>query len=120
MGEGITAPFHNDEETRPAGIIVDIVDHQHWLIPVDLHGELTRKPPLFYWMSALIAEARGGIVDEPGSRMVSLLAAAATAAVVLELTGAHFGIAAGWLAYLFLLGTYGFASRAELARTDML
>lgn len=120
LGQGITAPFHNDEETRPAGIIVDIVDHQHWLIPVDLQNELTRKPPLFYWISALIAEARGGIVDEPGSRIVSLLAAAATAAVVIELASAHFGIAAGCLAYLFLLGTYGFASRAVLARTDML
>src|SRR5436305_12396596 len=82
LGQGITAPFHNDEETRPAGIILDIVDHHHWLVPVDLHGEITRKPPLFYWISAVIAEARGRIVDEAGSRIVPLLAAAATAAVV--------------------------------------
>jgi 4-amino-4-deoxy-L-arabinose transferase-like glycosyltransferase len=120
LGQGITAPFHNDEETRPAGIVLDVVNHQDWLIPVDLHGELTRKPPLFYWIAAAIAEVRGRIVDEPGTRIVSLIAAAATAAVVIELASAHFGITSGWLAYLFLLGTYGFASRAGFARTDML
>jgi 4-amino-4-deoxy-L-arabinose transferase-like glycosyltransferase len=120
LGQGITTPFQNDEETRPAGIVLDIVNHDDWLIPVDLHGELTRKPPLFYWTTAAIAEARGRIVDEPGARVVSLIAAAATAALVIELASEHFGITAGWLAYLFLLGTYGFASRAGLARTDML
>ena len=120
LGQGITAPFQNDEETRPAGIVLDIVNHEDWLIPVDLHGELTRKPPLFYWTTAAIAEARGRIVDEPGTRVVSLIAAAATATVVIELASTHFGITAGWLAYLFLLGTYGFASRAGFARTDTL
>src|SRR5438445_6862016 len=120
LGQGITTPFHHDEETRPAGIVLDIVDHGNWLIPVDLHGELTRKPPLFYWIAAAIAEIRGGIVDEPGTRIVSLIAAAATGVVVIKLASVHFGITSGWLAYLFLLGTYGFASRAGLARTDML
>jgi hypothetical protein len=120
LGQGITAPFQKDEEARPAGIILNIVNQGNWLIPVDLYGELTRKPPLFYWISAGIAEARGRIVDEPGARVVSLIAAASTAAVVIELATAHSGVVAGWLAYLFLLGTYGFASRAACARTDML
>jgi 4-amino-4-deoxy-L-arabinose transferase-like glycosyltransferase len=120
LGQGITAPFQNDEETRPAGIIIDVVNHGDWLIPVDLHGELTRKPPLFYWTAAAVARARGRPVDEAGARIVSLIAAAATAVIVMELAAAQFGVSAGLLAYLFLLGTYGFASRACLARTDML
>ena len=114
------APFQKDDEARPAGIILDIVSHNHWLVPADLYGEPTRKPPLFYWMSAAIAHVRGGVVDEPGARAVSLLAAAATAVIVVEVACAHFGAIPGWLAYLFLMGTYGFASRAAFARTDML
>jgi 4-amino-4-deoxy-L-arabinose transferase-like glycosyltransferase len=120
LGQGIKAPFQKDDEARPAGIILDIVSHNHWLVPVDLYGEPTRKPPLFYWMSAAIADARGRIVDEPGARAVSLLAAAATAVIAVEVASAHFGAIPGWLAYLFLIGTYGFASRAAFARTDIL
>ncbi len=120
LGQGITAPFQNDEETRPAGIVLDLVNHHDWLVPRDLHGELSRKPPLFYWASAAVAEARGGTVDELGARVVSLVAAAASAVVVLEVAGAYFGTPAAWLSYLFLLGTYGFASRAAFARTDTL
>jgi 4-amino-4-deoxy-L-arabinose transferase-like glycosyltransferase len=120
LGQGIKAPFQKDDEARPAGIILDIVSHNHWLVPVDLYGEPTRKPPLFYWMSAAIADARGRIVDEPGARAVSLLAAAATVVIAVEVASAHFGAIPGWLAYLFLIGTYGFASRAAFARTDML
>ncbi|HTJ09955.1 MAG TPA: glycosyltransferase family 39 protein [Candidatus Binataceae bacterium] len=120
LGQGMKAPFQKDDEARPAGIILDIVSHNHWLVPADLYGEPTRKPPLFYWMSAAIAHMRGGVVDEPGARAVSLLAAAATAVIVAEVACAHFGAIPGWLAYLFLMGTYGFASRAAFARTDML
>jgi 4-amino-4-deoxy-L-arabinose transferase-like glycosyltransferase len=120
LGQGMKAPFQKDDEARPAGIILDIVSHTHWLVPADLYGEPTRKPPLFYWISAAIAHVRGGVVDEPGARAVSLLAAAATAVIVVEVACAHFGAIPGWLAYLFLMGTYGFASRAAFARTDML
>jgi len=120
LGQGIKAPFQKDDEARPAGIILDIVSHNHWLIPVDLYGEPSRKPPLFYWISAAIAHARGRIVDEPGARAVSLVAAAATAVIAIEVASAHFGAIPGWLAYLFLIGSYGFASRAAFARTDML
>src|SRR6185437_736100 len=120
LGQGMKAPFQKDDEARPAGIILDIVSHSHWLVPADLYGEPTRKPPLLYWMSAAIAHMRGGVVDEPGARAVSLLAAAATAVIVAEVACAHFGAIPGWLAYLFLMGTYGFASRAAFARTDML
>ncbi len=120
LGQGITAPFHNDEEAEPAGIVLEIVKSGRWLVPVDLQGQLSRKPPLFYWLAAIIARARGRRVDEAGARSVSLLAAAALATVVMEFARASFGLLSGCLAYLFLLGSYGFASRAAFARTDML
>ena len=120
LSQGMTAPFQKDEETRPAGIIVDIVNHGHWLIPDDLYGEATRKPPLYYWLGALVAEARGGVVDEPGARAVSLVAAAGIAGLVIVFTSINLDTSAGGLALLFLLGIYGFVSRGAHVRTDML
>lgn len=120
LSQGMTAPFQKDEETRPAGIILDIVNHGHWLIPEDLYGEATRKPPLYYWLGALIAKARGGVVDEPGVHAVSLIAAAGIAGFVIAFASINLDSSAGGLALLFLLGIYGFASRGAHMRTDML
>ncbi len=120
LSQGMTAPFQKDEEPRPAGIILNIVKHGNWLIPDDLYGEATRKPPLYYWLAALIAKARGGVVDEPGARAVSLIAAAGIAGLVIAFTCINLDTSAGGLALLFLLGIYGFASRGAHVRTDML
>ncbi|MBF6569299.1 MAG: glycosyltransferase family 39 protein [Candidatus Binataceae bacterium] len=120
LSQGITAPFQKDEEARPAGIVADIVQHGDWLIPADLYGEATRKPPLFYWLSAIMAQVRGGPIDEAGARMISLIAAAALTAIVAAFAATYLGISIGWLAALFLLGIYGFASRGPHVRTDML
>ncbi len=120
LSQGMTAPFQKDEESRPAGIVYDVVSHGHWLIPEDLYGEATRKPPLYYWLAAMVAEARGGVVDEPGVRTISLAAAAAIAALVIAFTSAYLDSSAGGIALLFLLGIYGFASRGAYLRTDML
>ena len=120
LSQGLSAPFEKDEESRPAGIIADIVRHGHWMLPADFYGEVTRKPPLYYWLSAMVAKARGGRLDEAGARVVSLVAGATLAAVVLGYAGAWLGARAGWLAWLIVLGCYGFCSHAGYARTDML
>ncbi len=58
--------------------------------------------------------------DEVRARVVSLAAGTALAVCVLAWTAANVGPREGWLAFIFLLGTYGFASRATEALTDML
>jgi len=118
--EGIGAPFQKDAEPQSAEWIQSIVRDGHWLIPVDAYGYTDRKPPLFYWLSALIAKATGGTVDEVRARVVSVVAGTALAVGVLAWTLANLGAFEGWLAFLFMLGTYGFASRATEALTDML
>ncbi|HEY2106865.1 MAG TPA: glycosyltransferase family 39 protein [Candidatus Binataceae bacterium] len=120
LSQGLTAPFEKDEESRPAGITADIVHHGHWMLPADVYGEVTRKPPLYYWLSAAIAMIRGGRLDEAGARLLSLLAGAALAVVVMGYAGAWIGGRAGWLGWLVLLSCYGFCSHAGYARTDML
>ena len=120
LSQGIQAPFEKDEESRPAGLIRDVVQHGDWLVPRDDYGEASRKPPLFYWLSAIAAKATGGSVDEARARAVSVVAAVAIATEVMALSAGYLGETAGWLALLFLLGIYGFSSRAGHGRTDML
>ena len=117
---GLNAPFAKDQEPQSAQWVVDIVQHGHWLLPYDYYGYVERKPPLFFWLSAIAVEAAGGHVNETLSRIPSLIAAAAIAAEVMLWTSVAFDDFTGWLAFLFLLGMYGFASRATLVLTDML
>jgi len=120
LSPGISAPFAKDAEPQSAQWIADIVDHGHWLLPVDYYGFVNRKPPLYYWLSALASDLRGKPVDEAHARVVSLIAGAALATILFDWTAATLGSVTGWLAFAFLLGSYGFASRATTALTDML
>ena len=118
--QGINTPFIKDAEPQSAQWIADIVDNGNWLLPHDYYHLVNRKPPLFYWLSAIVAKTSGGQVDEVRARAVSLAAGAALAAEVMAWTAARLGPCVGCLAFMFLLGTYGFASRATAALTDML
>src|SRR5208282_480016 len=117
---GISAPFQKDAEPQSAQWIQSIVRDGHWLLPADAYGFTDRKPPLFYWLSALVAKSTGGTVDEVRARAVSVVAGTVLAVAVLAWTVTNVGASEGWLAFLFMLGTYGFASRATEALTDML
>ncbi len=119
-GQGINAPFAGPQEPLQAQLIQDTLLHRHWLVAFDCYGMMNLKPPLYSWLSALIAESAGGRVTEAIARDVSLLAAAALATVVLFWTMANISRTAGLFAYGFLLGSYGFASFATVAITDML
>ncbi len=118
--QGISAPFQKEAEPQSAEWIQSIVRDGHWLIPSDAYGYTDRKPPLFYWLSALVAKATGGAVNEARARAVSVVAGVALATAVLAWTAANVGASEGWLAFILMLGTYGFASRATEALTDML
>ena len=120
LAQGISAPFQKDAEPQSAEWIVSIARDGNWLVPRDYYGSIDRKPPLYYWLSAAITDLTGGTVDETRARIVSVLAATLIAVEVLAWTASEVGITEGWLAFLFLLGIYGFASRATLALTDML
>ncbi|MGO9602862.1 MAG: ArnT family glycosyltransferase [Candidatus Binataceae bacterium] len=118
--QGIGAPFQKDAEPQSAEWIVSVVRDGNWLIPRDYYGFDDRKPPLYYWLSAIVTKASGGIVDEKRARIVSVVCATAIAIEVLAWTAAEIGVSEGWLAFFFILGMYGFSSRATLALTDML
>jgi 4-amino-4-deoxy-L-arabinose transferase-like glycosyltransferase len=120
LAQGANAPFQKDAEPQSAEWIASVVHDGDWLVPRDAYGFIDRKPPLYYWLSAMVCELAGGSVDEVTARAVSIVAAAALAVEILAWTAAEVGAAEGWLAFLFILGTYGYAARAPLALTDML
>jgi 4-amino-4-deoxy-L-arabinose transferase-like glycosyltransferase len=120
FGQGINAPFAGMQEPLQAQWIQDTVSHRHWLVAFDYYGMINLKPPLYCWLSALIAECAGGHVTETIARVVSLLAGTALATEVLFWAMANVGRTAGLSAYGVLLGSYGFASFATVAITDML
>ena len=117
---GIGAPFEKDQETQSAQWIQAIVQRGQWLLPRDDYGGIDRKPPLYYWLSATVVKAGAARVDEVGARLVSLAAGVLLAVAMMRWSAAFVGEATGWLALAFVLGTYGFASRATLDLTDML
>ena len=68
--QGISAPFQKDAEPQSAEWIQSIVRDGHWLIPHDAYGYTDRKPPLFYWLSALVAT---GLQAAPSTRFALAL-----------------------------------------------
>jgi 4-amino-4-deoxy-L-arabinose transferase-like glycosyltransferase len=120
FGQGINAPFAGMQEPLQAQLIQDTVSHRHWLVAFDYYGMINLKPPLYFWLSALIEECAGGHVTEVISRVVSLLAGVALATEVLFWTMANIGRTTGLFAYGILLGSYGSAAFATVAISDML
>lgn len=117
---GISAPFEKDQETQSAQWIQGVVQRGQWLLPADSYGGIDRKPPLYYWLSALVVKAGASPVDEVSARLVSLVSGILLAASVMRWGAAFIGESTGWLALAFVLGIYGFASRATVDLTDML
>jgi len=118
LAQGISAPFQKDAEPQSAEWMQSVA-RGHLLAPRDYYGFLTQKPLLFYWLGAGLTDLTGGGVNEVRSRAVAVASAVALSVIVLVWTSVNVGPIEGWLAFVFLLGTYGFAARAPLALTDM-
>ena len=91
LSAGISRPFEKDAEPESAAWIQNVVSDGNWLLPESYYGRLARKPPLFYWLAAGLTTLSGGRVDELRARVVSLVAGAAIAVVVLLWTRATMG-----------------------------
>ncbi|HJU09557.1 MAG TPA: hypothetical protein VJ728_01705, partial [Candidatus Binataceae bacterium] len=76
LGQGISSAFIKDAEPQSAQWIVDIVKNGNWLLQRDYYQVVNPKPPLFYWLSAIVTETPGNHVDENSARVVSLVAGA--------------------------------------------
>jgi len=74
-------PFVDFDEAVHAGFIREMAAGHHWLAPV-FDGTLRlRKPPLYFWIAAVIARAAGGATTVT-DRLPAALGGVATAALV--------------------------------------
>src|SRR5262249_40782003 len=121
LAPGLTSPFDKEMDARSCTWSEDVA-RGHWLLPLDIYNRPCLKPPLFYWLGAIVIEIAGGRDDAnaPRCRIVSLIARATLATVTMMWTAEHIGALQGWLAFFILISTYAFAARATSALTDML
>ena len=87
--------------------------------PTITTGSSSASRRCFIAINGVVVKLAGGQVNEARARSASLLAGAALAAEIFAWTAARLGAGTGRLAFLFLLGTYGYASRATTGLTDM-
>ena len=97
------------DEPREAAIARSIFSSRTWLIP-ELGGQpFVEKPPLYYWVSALMMRSLGAIIGPTtAARATSALCAALTLLVTWLVVRRSWGRFRGW-AVLLILGTmFGF------------
>jgi 4-amino-4-deoxy-L-arabinose transferase-like glycosyltransferase len=111
----------SSHEARAGMDAQSILDEGRWGLPglYDGRSEL-QKPPLYYWMVALVARLRGGVVDAWAVRLPSALAAlAGVLAVAAGLAGVCRRPLAGLLAAVVLATAVHFTWLARIGRIDM-
>ncbi len=101
-------------EAREGMRLRTMLETGHWLFP-----EVLRKPPLYYWLSGIIAQLRGGMVDAVTLRFPSALLAGLGVLLVFGL-GRHAATATGGaLAGVILLTSLLYVQQGHSSRTDM-
>src|SRR5262245_8976821 len=119
FGIRLAAPpnlLEQDQE-RPATYVLDAVVNGNWLIQSDPWGGVAAKPPVWTWLSALVALVQGHVslfsLYLPGA-VATLCAAWLVLAVGSRLFGAHAGFVASVASILHIAGFKAIG----LARTD--
>jgi 4-amino-4-deoxy-L-arabinose transferase-like glycosyltransferase len=110
----------SSHEARAAQNAQMILDEGHWLVPrlFDRHLEL-QKPPLYYWLVALIGWLNGGHVGVWAVRLPAALAALACVLFLYFLGMRCRRPLAGLLAAFVLASCLHFTWMAQVGRIDM-
>jgi 4-amino-4-deoxy-L-arabinose transferase-like glycosyltransferase len=110
----------SSHEARAAQNAQMILDEGYWLVPrlFDRHLEL-QKPPLYYWLVALIAWLKGGHVDAWAVRLPAALSALACVLFLYIVGVQSKRQLTGLLAALILASCLHFTWLARVGRIDM-
>lgn len=97
----------------------EMVADGEWAVP-HVNGRVTTdKPPLFFWLIALVSLPLGTVTSLT-ARLPSALAALATVALTMRLGGRFFGARTAALSGAILATTYLFWEKARWSQTDAL
>jgi len=110
--------FHTKGEPREGLVVQEIVRTGNWVLPRVNETELPSKPPLFHWLAAVAALARGS-VDEWSIRLPSALLSLVGVLAVFAAGTALWGAGPGSVAALVLVTTFEWTRAATNARVDM-
>jgi 4-amino-4-deoxy-L-arabinose transferase-like glycosyltransferase len=110
----------SSHEARAAQNAASILQDGDWALPRLLNGRIElQKPPLYYWLVALLAQLTGGEVDAWAVRMPAALSALASV-LLLYLWGWYRGRKlAGFLAAAVLATCVHFTWLGRVGRIDM-
>jgi 4-amino-4-deoxy-L-arabinose transferase-like glycosyltransferase len=107
----------DQDQERPGAYVLDVVKNGNWICQRDLNGEITSKPPLYTWLAALVALARGR-VDEFSLYLPGALSLWGTAWMIFAFGRKYFGPRAGFFAALASMLCTAGLKEFGLARTD--
>src|SRR5262245_42181053 len=105
-------------EAREALAVREVVQTGHWIVPMRPDGQLTKKPPLFYW-AGMVAWGIVPALPEAAVRLPSVIAGTLGVLAVASLGHAALPLAAGTAA-LMLATSFEWMRSATSARVDML
>jgi 4-amino-4-deoxy-L-arabinose transferase-like glycosyltransferase len=107
----------DQDQERPGTYVLDVIKNGNWICQRDLNGEITSKPPLYTWLAALVALARGR-VDEFALYLPGALSLWGTAWMIFTFGRKYFGPRAGFFAALASMLCTAGLKEFGLARTD--
>jgi 4-amino-4-deoxy-L-arabinose transferase-like glycosyltransferase len=110
----------SSHEARAAMDAQTIFDDGVWGLPhlYDGRPEL-QKPPLYYWLVALVAKCRGGVVDAWAVRLPAALSALGCVGVIFWFNWRRGRLLAGLIAATVLATAIHFTWLARVGRIDM-
>jgi 4-amino-4-deoxy-L-arabinose transferase-like glycosyltransferase len=110
----------NSHEGRAAQDAQSVLDGADWRLPRLFNGKPEmQKPPLYYWMVACVAWARGGVVDAWAVRLPAAVAATACILVVYFWGVWRGRPTVGFVAATILATAMHFTWLARVGRIDM-
>jgi 4-amino-4-deoxy-L-arabinose transferase-like glycosyltransferase len=110
----------SSHEARAAQNAASILQQGDWGLPRLLNGQIElQKPPLYYWLVALLAQLRGGTVDGWAVRMPAALSALACVLALYSWGCCRGRPLAGFLAASILATCVHFTWLGRVGRVDM-
>lgn len=107
-------------EAIEAVFVQQMVDHGHWLFPLDDGSGPMYKPPLFHWTALAIDHVTGiRKVTTFNLRLPSALYATAGAALTIGFALSLFGQEVALWSGLILASSYEYISQGRMGRVDM-